>query len=66
MNEIEKDFRIYSYFHCRFQRTNSEDMWSKIAPQISAILSSNRISLPEEEHPMPFDAAIETPIEEQK
>lgn len=43
-----------------------EDTWASIASQISSILSMESPSLPEEEHPLPFDAASDKPMEQQK
>lgn len=45
---------------------NLEDTWASIASQISSVLSKESPSLPEEEHPIPFDAASDKPMEEQK
>lgn len=45
---------------------NLEDKWAAMASEISAALSMESPSLPEEDHPLPFDAASDKPLEEQK
>lgn len=42
-----------------------ENTWASIAEQITSALT-NEITLPEEEHPLPFDAVSEKSLEEQK
>lgn len=42
-----------------------ENTWALIAGQISSVLA-NDITLPEEEHPLPFDAVSDKSLEEQK
>jgi hypothetical protein len=43
-----------------------DGQWMQCAPQISVVLSSGEISLPEEDRPCPFDATLEKPIDDQK
>lgn len=50
------------FFFCQ----NAEDKWAVIASEVAAVLSSESIELPEEDHPLPFDAASEKPLEDQK
>jgi timeless len=38
---------------------------ARISANLSVVLA-NDINLPEEEHPVPFDAAAEKPIDEQR
>lgn len=45
---------------------NAEDKWAVIAAEVAAVLSSESTTLPEEDHPLPFDAASEKPLEDQK
>ncbi|XP_055616681.1 protein timeless homolog [Toxorhynchites rutilus septentrionalis] len=42
-----------------------EELWLTIAGQVSICLA-NQITLPEEDHPIPFDAASDIPIDDQK
>lgn len=55
---------------CKFQFSspyqNVEDEWAAVALQISAVLSVDTFSLPEEDHPLPFDAASDKPLDDQK
>ncbi|XP_031631724.1 protein timeless homolog [Contarinia nasturtii] len=44
----------------------TEDKWAVIASEIAAVLSMESPTLPEEEHPLPFDAVSEKPLEDQK
>lgn len=44
---------------------NLENVWPTIAPQLSAILS-HEITLPEEDHPLPFDAVSDKTMDDQK
>lgn len=41
------------------------DAWAIIASQISAVLA-NEITLPENEHPLPFDAVSDKSLADQK
>lgn len=45
---------------------SSEDFWADLSPQISSLLSMDKLDLPEDEHPLPFDAALDVPLDEQK
>lgn len=42
------------------------DEWDARISTNLAVVLSNDINLPEEEHPVPFDAASEKPIDEQR
>lgn len=43
-----------------------ENEWdTRVSANLSVVLA-NEINLPEEEHPVPFDAASEKPIDDQK
>lgn len=43
-----------------------EDTWASIASQISSVLSMESPSLPEEDHPIPFDAISDKSMADQK
>ncbi|XP_055324474.1 protein timeless homolog [Sitodiplosis mosellana] len=45
---------------------DAEDKWAVVASEVAAVLSSDSTTLPEEDHPLPFDAASEKPLEDQK
>lgn len=42
-----------------------EELWLTMAGEVSTCLA-NQITLPEEDHPIPFDAASDVPIDDQK
>lgn len=42
-----------------------EEIWDEISPSLAIVLV-NEISLPEEDHPIPFDATLERSINDQK
>lgn len=42
-----------------------ENIWETIAAQVSTVLASD-IALPEEEHPLPFDAISDKSMDDQK
>ncbi|XP_058811331.1 protein timeless homolog [Topomyia yanbarensis] len=42
-----------------------DELWLTMAGEVSTCLA-NQITLPEEDHPIPFDAALDTPIDDQK
>lgn len=44
---------------------NLEEIWDEISPSLAIVLA-NEISLPEEDHPIPFDATLEKSINDQK
>lgn len=49
-----------------FELQNAENKWAVIASEVAAVLSSDSITLPEEDHPLPFDAVSEKSLEDQK
>lgn len=65
---------MFSFCSCSFSfiyifhrlQEDLENRWAANASQISAILAADTIALPEEEHPIPFDAVSEKSLEEQK
>lgn len=48
-----------------FLQEKLENIWETIAAQVSAVLASD-IALPEEEHPLPFDAISDKSMDDQK
>lgn len=42
-----------------------ERIWDEISPSLAIVLA-NEITLPEEDHPIPFDATLEKTIDDQK
>lgn len=59
-------FRFLNYFNIIKLKGSSEDFWADLSPQIASLLSMDKIDLPEDEHPLPFDATLEVPMDEQK
>ncbi|XP_063704948.1 protein timeless homolog [Culicoides brevitarsis] len=47
------------------EERNLEEIWDELSPSLAIVLA-NEISLPEEDHPIPFDATLEKSINDQK
>lgn len=56
---------IFLFFSFASVQDDLENMWATFAPQLSTVLTNDTV-LPEEEQPLPFDAASDKPMDEQK
>lgn len=65
-NMQKKKFFFLSTWNFHQMQAKLENEWdTRVSANLSVVLA-NEINLPEEEHPVPFDAASEKPIDDQK
>lgn len=58
---------FFNYFLFSFDfKEDLENLWASIGAQASSTLSADTLNVPEEEHPLPFDATSDKSMDEQK